>query len=167
MFTSSNVFYAFLGKQIRVQLSAFDPENRRIRYSFAQTQTYGASLSSSAFFTWTKNTSGSTVFTFNVTDECGAYSILNASVVLKECPCKNSGECFPDYRYLDGTGKFACSCPAQYTGTLCELDVDECAGSKPCFNGTCKNEQPGFSCSCLAGYTGGLCQTEVIFFLLN
>ena len=161
-FTTSTVLHAFLGKELRVQLSAIDPENRIIRYTIAKNSTLGASLTERGFFTFTKNTNDSTIVIFNVTDECGAYSVLHASVVVKECPCQNSGDCHPDYRYLDGAGNFTCSCPAGYMGTLCELDVNECALSKPCFNGNCNNEQPGFSCSCFPGYTGDLCQTEVI-----
>ncbi|CAB4026027.1 von Willebrand factor D and EGF domain-containing -like [Paramuricea clavata] len=160
-FTTSTVLHAFLGKELRVQLSAVDPENRTIRYTFAKNSTLGASLTETGFFNYTKNTNDSTIVIFNVTDECGAYSVLHALVVIKECPCQNSGECLPDYRYLDGAGNFTCSCPAGYTGTLCELDVNECALFKPCFNGSCNNEQPGFSCSCFAGYTGDLCQTEI------
>jgi hypothetical protein len=163
-FTTSSLLYAFRGKQLRVQLRAIDPEYRTIRYSFAQNVTFGASLTESGVFTWTKNINDSTIFLFKVTDECGAYSVLNVSIVIKECPCLNSGECFPDYRYLDGAGNFTCSCPAEYTGGLCDADVDECALSKRCLNGKCNNEQPGFSCSCFAGYTGDLCQNEVIIF---
>lgn len=163
IFTTSNTIFAFKEKEFQVQLKAKDPENRTIYYSFAQDKTFGASLTENGLFTWTKITNNSTVFKFNVTDECGAYSLLNVSVVIKKCPCQNSGECLPDYRYLDGAGNFTCSCPAEYTGVLCEVDVDECAAFKPCFNGRCSNKKPGFSCSCSAGYTGDLCQTEVIF----
>ncbi|XP_028406132.1 von Willebrand factor D and EGF domain-containing protein-like isoform X2 [Dendronephthya gigantea] len=159
--TSSSVFYAFKGKELRVQLSADDPENRTVQYSFAQGKTFGATLSKNGSFTWIKNDRGTTAFVFNVTDECGAYSTLNVSVVLKDCSCVNSGECHPDYRYLDGAGNFTCSCLAEYTGDLCEDDVDECAASNPCHNGSCVNEKPGFSCSCFQGYTSHLCQTEI------
>ena len=149
-------------------MQAFDPEHRSIRYTFAQNDTFGASLTEDGFFTWTKNTNGSTNFIFKVTDECGAHSVLDVSVVLKECPCQNSGMCFPDYRYLDGLGNFTCTCYVGYTGRLCENDIDECAISKPCYNGKCSNHKPGFSCSCDARYTGDLCQTEVIdIFIMN
>ena len=162
IFTTSNVFYTFKGKELRVQLRANDPENRTIWFTFAENQTLGASLSSGGSFTWNKNDSHPTMFAFKVTDECGAYSISNVSVVLKDCPCENSGECFPDYRYLDGAGNFTCSCTSEYTGALCDLDVDECNVSNPnCLNGSCHNKQPGFSCSCFAGYTGRLCEIEV------
>ena len=161
--TSSGLFYAFKGKELRVQLSANDPENRTVQFSLAQSKTFGATLSNNGLFTWTKNDRGPTVFVFIVTDECGAYSTLNVSVVLRDCPCQNSGECQPDYRYLDGAGNFTCACPAEYTGALCEADVDECVASNLCQNGSCTNEKPGFSCSCYPGYTGRLCETEVNF----
>lgn len=166
IFTTSDVFYAFRGKELRVQLHANDPENRTFQFSFAQNQTFGASLSQNGLFIWTKNDSEPAMFSFKVTDECGASSIHNVSVVLRDCPCQNSGECFPDYRYLNGVGNFTCQCPFEYTGILCDLDVDECNVSTPCFNGSCHNEQPGYSCSCFAGYTGRLCQTEVTLFSL-
>ena len=155
------MFYAFKGKELRVQLDANDPENRTMLYSFAQSQTFGASLNSNGSFAWTKNTNDSSTFVFKVTDECGAYSTLNVSVVIKECPCQNLGECFPDYHDMDGTGNFTCTCTSEYTGALCEFDANECNVSSPCFNGSCINQQPGFSCSCFNGYTGRLCETEV------
>ncbi len=49
---TSNMFYTFKGKELRVQLSATDPENRTIRYSFVQNETFGASLKNSGFFTF-------------------------------------------------------------------------------------------------------------------
>jgi Notch-like protein len=165
VFVTSSVFYALRGKELRVQLNANDPENRTVRYSFGQNQRFGASLNKNGSFVWTKNTNDSTTFTFNVTDECGAYSTLTVSVVIKECPCRNSGECFLDYRDMDGGGNFTCSCPSEYTGALCELDVNECNASNPCFNGSCINQQPGFSCSCSNGYTGRLCESEVSSFI--
>ncbi|XP_028411917.1 neurogenic locus notch homolog protein 2-like [Dendronephthya gigantea] len=161
IFTTLRTFYKFRGKELRVQLNAKDPENRTVSFSFVSKETFQASLTKNGLFSWSKDTKDSTVFRFNVTDECGAYSILNVSVIIKECPCKNSGECKPDYRFLDGAGKFRCSCPAEYTGNLCEIDVNECVVSQPCSNGRCINEQPGFSCSCFAGYTGDLCQNEL------
>ena len=161
LWTTSSVFYAYLGKELRVQLRANDPENRTVYYSFGQKETFGASLSKNGSFRWVKNTKNSTMFIFNVTDECGTSSTLSVSVVIKECQCQNLGECFPDYRDLDGTGNFTCSCTDEYTGSLCELDVNECNMSNPCLNGSCNNQQPGFSCSCFPGYTGRLCQTEV------
>ena len=160
-FTTSTVLYAFRGRQLLVHLQAVDPEYRDIEYTFAQNETFGASLSKSGIFAWIQNTNSQTMFKFRVTDECGAYSVLNTSVVIKECPCQNAGECFPDKRDLDGLGNFTCSCPAEYTGTLCENDIDECELYKPCSNGTCINQHPGYSCSCYAGYTDRHCETEV------
>lgn len=46
-----------------------------------------------------------------------------------------------------------------FTGTYCEVDIDECQSS-PCVNGgVCKDRVNGFSCTCPSGEdpgTGGL-----------
>lgn len=162
-FITSSVFYAFRGKALKVQLRAFDPENRDIRYSFGKNEITGASLTERGLFTWPRVTTNASLFVFNVTDECGEYSLLNANVIIKECPCKNSGDCVPDEQDLDGKGKFTCLCSSQYTGSLCKEDANECVVSKPCGNGSCVNQQPGFLCSCFSGYTGNLCETEVFW----
>ena len=153
------MLYAFYHKLLRVQLRGDDPENRMIKFTL-QNVSLSASLTENGLFTWTPNTNYSTSFVFKVYDECGSFGVLNSSVVIKECPCKNSGRCQPDYEYLDGSGKFTCLCNSGYNGTLCELDVDECVSS-PCLNGTCKNEIPGFSCSCNPGYSGILCNADI------
>ena len=144
---------------LRLQLRAKDPELRSHRF-LKQITTVSGNLSESGLFTWTLMTNDSTHFAFKVVDECGAYSILNTSVVIKACPCKNGGTCQPDYRDLDGSGNFTCSCQQEYKGTLCEDDVDECLLS-PCFNGTCNNTKPGYLCSCYPGYTGRLCDQDI------
>ena len=47
-------------------------------------------------------------------------------------PCKNGGTCFNT-----GQGSYTCTCPAEYTGTDCELVKDDCTVI-PCLNGgTC------------------------------
>lgn len=56
---------------------------------------------------------------------------------------------------------FNCTCPAGFTGTLCEDDIDECEVS-PCENkGTCENNQGSFFCRCQSGFSGPLCSTDV------
>lgn len=57
---------------------------------------------------------------------------------------------------------FRCSCPAAFTGALCEDDVDEC-DVNPCGNkGTCVNTLGGFSCRCDGELSGSplLCSTD-------
>lgn len=52
---------------------------------------------------------------------------------------------------------FNCSCPAGFTGTRCEYDVDECV-ENPCVNGgSCFNNLGGFLCHCSEGFSGLRC----------
>ena len=69
-------------------------------------------------------------------------------------PCLHNGTCqrHPisrlDYCNCTGTG---------YTGTSCELDVDECTvgGGHGCSgNSTCVNVVGSYVCNCLPSYTG-------------
>lgn len=52
---------------------------------------------------------------------------------------------------------FNCSCPAGFTGTRCEYDIDECL-ENPCENGgSCYNSPGGFLCHCSEGFSGLHC----------
>lgn len=45
--------------------------------------------------------------------------------------------------------------PPGFTGTYCEVDMDECQSS-PCVNGgVCKDRVNGFSCTCPSGEDSG------------
>ncbi|KAF7648827.1 hypothetical protein LDENG_00151130, partial [Lucifuga dentata] len=56
---------------------------------------------------------------------------------------------------------FNCTCPAGFTGTLCEADIDECEVN-PCENeGTCVNMPGGFYCHCHSGFSGLVCSADV------
>ncbi|XP_063990519.1 uncharacterized protein LOC135169425 [Diachasmimorpha longicaudata] len=57
-------------------------------------------------------------------------------------PCYNGGIC--------GThGK--CNCPKGFTGTQCQIDVDECITEKPCAQ-ICKNVLGSYECHCRYGF---------------
>lgn len=50
---------------------------------------------------------------------------------------------------------FPPSTPPGFTGTYCEVDMDECQSS-PCVNGgVCKDRVNGFSCTCPSGEDSG------------
>lgn len=56
-----------------------------------------------------------------------------------------------------------CSCPSNFTGKRCEIDVDECSTlPNPCKNGaTCTNVNGGYICRCITGWDGSDCSINV------
>lgn len=68
-------------------------------------------------------------------------------------PCEHGGTCLPNSPTL-------CRCPPDYSGELCDIDLNPCR-SAPCYNGgTCINGEGGaFTCLCNANYTGSQCET--------
>lgn len=65
-------------------------------------------------------------------------------------PCQNGASCASD------SGGYTCSCPPGWTGTSCEIDIDECE-SNPCVNGDCIDQIAAYQCECLPGWTGTTC----------
>ena len=69
---------------------------------------------------------------------------------LNEClsnPCKNNAEC------LDLLGMYKCNCLPGYTGTQCEVDIDDCDGGN-CAGDymTCVDGINTYYCQCQPGY---------------
>jgi hypothetical protein len=67
-------------------------------------------------------------------------------------PCQNGGSCTND------AAGYTCACPAGYTGTNCENEIDECQ-SNPCVNGQCMDAINAYACECAPGWTGTNCDT--------
>lgn len=49
-------------------------------------------------------------------------------------------------------------CVSGFTGTLCDMDIDECIQVNCSGNGQCINQIGGFSCTCNSGFSGTLCE---------
>lgn len=77
-------------------------------------------------------------------------------------PCQNGAVCKEST--IDATinvGEFRCFCPYGFSGTACELDLDECA-SEPCKNGaSCSDAAGDYVCTCVAGFGGKTCSLAV------
>ncbi|CAD5113382.1 DgyrCDS2555 [Dimorphilus gyrociliatus] len=77
---------------------------------------------------------------------------------VQDDPCRNYGICFPPS--ITGNRHF-CLCLPGFSGSLCQIDSDECA-VKPCKNGgTCLNLPGKFECQCSEHFTGSQCEIEI------
>lgn len=57
--------------------------------------------------------------------------------------CQNGGTC---------VGPEQCACPVQFTGSNCELDIDECLMKKHTCQHLCKNTFGNYECTCYEGF---------------
>lgn len=69
-------------------------------------------------------------------------------------PCMNGGICEDLYT------SYRCVCPDGWTGTYCEVNIDECS-SNPCVHGNCTDGIASYECSCEPGYTGESCEEDI------
>uniref|UniRef100_A0A1I8FNQ7 Notch receptor 3 n=1 Tax=Macrostomum lignano TaxID=282301 RepID=A0A1I8FNQ7_9PLAT len=72
--------------------------------------------------------------------------------------CLNGGRCFQ----LVGVELPVCQCRRGFTGSRCQIDVNECEQfGGACLNGgECVDEPGGFRCTCKPGFQGPYCQGD-------
>ncbi|KAG8225570.1 hypothetical protein J437_LFUL002087 [Ladona fulva] len=89
---------------------------------------------------------------------CPEHTTGRACEALLRCsanPCLHASSC------KDYSGGYYCACEPGWTGSNCDLDLNECQ-SDPCRNGaTCTDSINSFSCSCLPGFTGKMCEVSI------
>lgn len=70
--------------------------------------------------------------------------------------CENSATC------VDGVNNYACVCPPNYTGELCDEVIDYCVPEMNLcqHEAKCISLDKGFRCECVPGYSGKLCETD-------
>lgn len=77
----------------------------------------------------------------------------NSSTLL---PCENGAQCIPLQQ-----GRYKCICPPGWTGSRCEINVDDCA-EEPCLVGAkCTDLINDYQCHCPPGFTGKRCHEKV------
>ncbi|XP_006529280.1 protein crumbs homolog 1 isoform X1 [Mus musculus] len=69
-------------------------------------------------------------------------------------PCLHGGNCEDSY------SSYRCACLSGWSGTHCEINIDECFSS-PCIHGNCSDGVAAYHCRCEPGYTGVNCEVDV------
>ncbi|NXI12337.1 EYS protein, partial [Irena cyanogastra] len=74
--------------------------------------------------------------------------------------CKNNGTC-----QVENSG-FSCSCPREWTGTMCEQSI-HCSQHMCGSHALCIPQPSSFSytCACALGWTGKYCNNEIKFYI--
>ncbi|KAM5125518.1 LOW QUALITY PROTEIN: protein crumbs homolog 1-like [Callospermophilus lateralis] len=88
------------------------------------------------------------ISTNSVATGCLQLNVCNSN------PCLHGGNCEDVY------SSYHCSCPLGWSGTHCELNIDECF-SDPCIHGNCSDRVAAYHCRCEPGYTGVNCEMEI------
>uniref|UniRef100_H0X4K5 Protein crumbs homolog 1 n=1 Tax=Otolemur garnettii TaxID=30611 RepID=H0X4K5_OTOGA len=86
-----------------------------------------------------------------------AHSVVTGCLQSNACnsnPCLHGGNCEDIYI------SYQCSCPLGWSGTHCEVNIDECF-SNPCIHGNCSDRVAAYHCGCEPGYTGVNCDVEI------
>ncbi|VDN03270.1 unnamed protein product [Thelazia callipaeda] len=84
----------------------------------------------------------------------GHFCIEDLNYCSRHQPCKNNAIC-----RNTGHGQYTCECPYGFTGTNCEIRLQNCS-TQSCMNGAICTYIPGYNytCICPKGYTGRYCQ---------
>lgn len=83
-------------------------------------------------------------------------AVLTGCLPLNACqssPCLHGGSCRDSYN------SYQCSCLSGWSGTHCEINIDECF-SNPCIHGNCSDGVAAYHCRCEPGYTGVNCEVN-------
>uniref|UniRef100_A0A8D2IYT3 Crumbs cell polarity complex component 1 n=1 Tax=Varanus komodoensis TaxID=61221 RepID=A0A8D2IYT3_VARKO len=86
-----------------------------------------------------------------------ANTVVTGCMELDAClssPCMHGGKCEDDYAY------YHCTCAEGWTGSHCEINIDECA-SNPCAHGNCSDRTASYVCLCESGYMGARCEEDI------
>lgn len=63
--------------------------------------------------------------------------------------------------YLKSNIDFTCYCVPGFTGTYCQIDINECLSSPCSNNATCVDLINAYECQCPSGYTGENCEINI------
>ena len=72
-------------------------------------------------------------------------------------PCANTGNCTSL-----GPFNYSCECAAGYTGSTCEVDIDECLMAVCPANSSCVDAVNSYMCVCNPGFKGDQCTSALM-----
>lgn len=130
--TTTN-YYVVSGEYLELPIEVSDPEGMPVIVTLIDRSPSGATVRDNVLL-WNATGEISTIFALKATDACQAYSLLNITVGLVSCQCKNNGSCVSHPNKPRGSGYYVCDCIPGFTGAMCETEIDECQ-SFPCFRG--------------------------------
>ncbi len=86
--------------------------------------------------------------------DCSMTSDTSSSICSSN-PCLHGGTC----TLTGGNDEYICQCSNGFTGSNCEINIDDC-NPDPCLNGgTCQDRIGGYICNCTEeGVTGNSCE---------
>lgn len=73
--------------------------------------------------------------------------------------CEYASLCQNGARCIGNAATYSCQCPANFTGTYCQSEIDLCSSMTCLYNATCENFQDVAWCRCAVGYTGKQCES--------
>lgn len=71
-------------------------------------------------------------------------------------PCFNNASCITSPNKHD----FTCNCQTGFTGTHCEVNIDDCVGVRCQSGQVCVDLVNHYECRCPVGYTGDNCTLD-------
>ena len=80
---------------------------------------------------------------------------MGECVLCYEEECQNGGEC------VLPSEQFQCTCPAGFTGPVCEVNIDECVGNVCSNSSVCQDGVNNYTCLCDPGWTGTFCEQDI------
>ncbi|XP_078597011.1 uncharacterized protein LOC144873487 [Branchiostoma floridae x Branchiostoma japonicum] len=82
--------------------------------------------------------------------------------------CDDHNDCDPNpcgvhaIACQDNVGFYSCACEMGFTGTLCDVNINDCHNSSCRNGGTCVDGVGNYTCVCPDGFNGKLCEKQIV-----
>ncbi|PIK47011.1 putative von Willebrand factor D and EGF domain-containing protein [Apostichopus japonicus] len=157
-YPEGGIIYALPGEHVSLPIEI---ANGALEYTVSceHLSDLNASMSENGRISWNASdhvTDPTTVCDVITSDGYHQSVSLYFELISNNCGCSHRGECVVSEEESPKYDKqYLCQCEEGFKGSICEIDIDECA-SNPCYPGvTCKNFNAMYWCvGCPPGLTG-------------